>query len=242
MFLGVITGVLQYYGMFHKFNAWVKSREKVIFKLQRWILGIPNQKLLSFSENSPDLTVSFLSNGDVSYDGSILSKDSHELICDTFHDIDQKLFFGVSFRFLSRLMKNLRVIESKTEGQKKLMDESQYHRKINRKCCGVNLKKFISIVTSLKPLDQDMRTWIDKVVTEMRLLEDDQIQWEKKYIPIRIELIKMFSVQKSEKKEFISNLLIDNPFMRIHDLGETNSIFIIIRNHVLSEKLWIITS
>jgi hypothetical protein len=220
IFLGVVTGVLQYYNMFNRFSAWMKSREKMIFKLQRWILGVPNLKLLSFEENLSNIDVSFLLNGDVTYEGGLVLKSSHEKICDTFHEIDQKLFFGISFRFLSKLLRHLKVVEPKSKELKKIMDESKYNRKINRKCCGVNLKKFVNIITTMKPEDEEMSYWINRVIEGMKELENDQIEWEKKYIPIRIELIKMFSTVKNEKKELITNLLIDNPFMRIQELGK----------------------
>lgn len=218
-------------------SARFKSREPMIRKFQRWILGIPNLKTLSIQENQPDVLVSFLPNGDVSYQGKIVSAENHRHICETFQEIDQKLFFGVSFRFLSRVFKNLGIFESKSEEQKKFYDRAEYNRRINRKCCGINLKKFMEIICSMKPENEEMGDWLIKVIREMKQVESDQIQWEAKYIPLRMELIRMFSTSKGEKKEFISSLLIDNPFMRIQELGGI-WVEITCRSNVQGKELW----
>jgi hypothetical protein len=200
-------------------GAWYKSRERTVKKLQRWILGVPNQPLLSIQENNSDAQVSVLSSGAWVYEGQEISPQMHHQLCNAFMDLDQKLFFGVTFRFLSVLFKSLNVMESKSEAQKKMYDRSGYQRNLNRRCCGVGLKEFVSIVVSMKPQELGMDEWVERVLAQMGSLQKDQMDWEGKYIPIRMELIKMFSSLKSEKKEFISNLLIDNPFMRMSELG-----------------------
>lgn len=219
IFLGFITGILQYYDMFNRMNARIKAREPMIRKFQRWLLGIPNLKTLAIQENQPEASVVFLANGDVSYQQKVVAAEAHRRICETFQKIDQKLYFGITFRFLSRVLKNMGVLESKSEAEKKLYDEAGYNRRINRKCCGVNLKEFVKIICSMKPEDEDMEGWVERVIREMKQVEPDQVDWESKYIPLRMELIRMFSSAKGEKKEFISNLLIDNPFMRLRELG-----------------------
>lgn len=219
IFLGVVSSVLQYYNMFHRMSAWYKSREPGIKKLQRWILGVKNIPLLSITQNREDSDVRFLRNGDFEYNGVPVSRGQHDRLCEAFMHMDQKLFFGVTFRFLSILFKRMNILESRSEEQRQMYNLSGYQRKINRKCCGVNLKEFVSIVVSKKPGDLPMEQWIESVVSEMQGLESNQVAWEAKYIPMRIELIKMFSSIKGEKKEFIANLLIDNPFMRIEKLG-----------------------
>lgn len=201
-------------------SAWFKSREPAVLKFQRWILSVPNKKILSIKQNQPDLQVKKDWSGNWSYEGVKVPFESHEHICQVFNEIDQKLFFGITYRYLCKVLVQLGAFEAKSEEQKKFYNKSEYNRKINRKCCGINLKEFVKIVAEMKPKEEEMEGWIQKVVGKMKDLQNDQIHWEDKYIPLRIELIKMFSSSKSEKKEFISNLLIDNPFMRITELGK----------------------
>ena len=46
-----------------------------------------------------------------------------------------------------------------------------------------------------------------------------QLEFEEKYIPLRVELIRMFSMFKEDKKRFVADALMDNPFIRIETLG-----------------------
>jgi hypothetical protein len=205
--------------MFYKFSAWLKSWEPFRYKLQRWILDIPNRAPLSILESRAEGSQKYTSEGWEFQTGHI-SHAEYNKLAEVFIKCDNQFFYGVSFKFLISLFRNLKVFEKKSEEEKKLYDKSNYRRKVNKKCCGIGLKEFISTVLEYQPSDMSQQDWIEQVMDEMTQLQDHHKRWEERYIPLRMELIKLYSPLKNLKKEYIANLLIDNPFINVKEIGK----------------------
>lgn len=206
--------------MFYKFSAWLKSWEPLRNKFQRWILGVPNRAPLSILETRGKGSQKYTSEGWKFKTGDI-SHEEYNKLAEVFIKCDNQFFYGVSFKFLISLFRNLKVFDKKSEEENKLYDRSNYRRKVNKKCCGIALKEFISIVLEYQPKDMNQQDWIEQVIYEMNRLQGHHREWEERYIPLRMELIKLYSPLKNLKKEYIANLLIDNPFINVKEIGKS---------------------
>lgn len=198
--------------------AWTKSIEPFTSKLQRWILGVPNIKPLSIVETEYGSDVTFSSEG-IAYHSNLVPTLTHRSLFQTFQEIDAQLYFGITFSFLVGVLRSLEAFEPKSEAETEIYDASNFRRHLNRKTCGMTLKEFVTIVLEHKPVDQDVDFWVGKVISAMRGQIRKQLEFEEKYIPLRTELIRMFSMFKEEKKQYVSDALMDNPFIRIQTLG-----------------------
>ena len=205
--------------MFYKWSAWFKSIEPIKLKFQRWILGVPNRAPLSILENRDEGSSKYSSEG-WTFKTGFISHDDYNRIAKAFIKFDDELFYGVSFKLLIKTFRNLNIFEKNSEEEKKFFDKSNYRRGINKKCCGVSLKEFVNIILEYKPNEFNINDWVDKVLSEIENNFEKHKEWEERYIPLRMELIRLYSPLKNLKKEFISNLLIDNPFIKIQEIGK----------------------
>lgn len=206
------TGFMLFFaGLGQYFNFWVylvnriRNIESPRRKLRRWILHEHNYVPQSIEEN--DLS-----------EVTLPDKISHKLGL-AFLKIDDELYYGVSFKQLFNIFKELGQVDgSNKKERQKFYAKSGYTRQANQKTGGISLKGFYGQVDDMYKeyvlkVDKEMSLaeFTDIVIQKMFLKIEIMREWEQRFSYLRMELARNQAYNHTEKfNEIVRQINIDD--------------------------------
>lgn len=190
-------------------------------KLRRWIFAEKNDKPLSLMESEIKLKYN-------------LSDNTLYELGEEFYKIDKSLFFGISYHYLATIYEKLGLIADEEE-KEDVYERSNYGRKINQECCGMQLKNFLEMLElKMKSLEKkskkkknnfqnpynNFEDFVKDVLQKLKENKNDHKDWERNLVNQRQEIMILNSAYKLEKIKKICEILSKNPDLDLDELDE----------------------